>query len=124
MADAELDRWRKYQEEKHRLNKLIFAERHAAEQAAAEALAAEQRRLAAEANVRELQRAAERREREAPGGINLMAALNETVAFEAGSWDVAPTAEYRGMGAADSDEAEEARYNACSAALSEALPDP
>ena len=45
-------------------------------------------------------------------------------AFEAGSWNVAPTAEYRGMGAADSDEAEEARYNACSAALSEALPDP
>ena len=44
--------------------------------------------------------------------------------FEAGSWNIAPTAEYRGMGAADSDEAEGALYNACSAALSEALPDP
>ena len=124
MADAELDRWRKYQKEKQQLNKLILAERHAAEQAAAEALAAQQRRLAAEANAREVQRAAERREREASGGINLMAQANVMGAFEAGSWDVAPTAEYRGMGAADSDEAEDARYNACSAALSEALPDP
>ena len=35
-----------------------------------------------------------------------------------------PTATYRGMAAADPDEAGEARYNACSAALSEALPDP
>ena len=125
MADAELDRWRKYQEEKHRLNKLIFAERHAAEQAAAEALAAQQRRLAAEANVQhllELQRAAERAARDEMPAFDMMAQSNVMAAFEAGSSNIAPTAAYRGLG--DPDEAEEARYNACSAALSEALPDP
>ena len=90
MADAELDRWRKYQEEKHRLNKLIFAERHAAEQAAAEALAAEQRRLAAEANVQhllELQRAAVRAARDEMPAFDMMAQSNEMAAFEAGSWN-------------------------------------
>ena len=111
------------------------AERRAAQQAAAEA---EQRRLAAEANVRELQRARERAERDAPGGVDLMAQSNDydelqrllgpgadigRAPLEA-SAQRPPTATYRGMAAADPDEAGEARYNACSAALSEALPDP
>ena len=106
-------------------------ERRAAQQAAAEAQAAEQRRLAHEANVRELQRAAERAERDAPGGADMLAQSNVmaeaavhgyAVPFEAG-WNIAPTAASRGTGAADLDEVEEAQYNACSAALSEALPD-
>ena len=86
MADAELDRWRKYQKEKQQLNKLILAERHAAEQAAAEALAAEQRRLAAEANVQqllELQRAAVRAARGQMPAFDMMAQSNEMAAFEA-----------------------------------------
>ena len=91
MADAELDRWRKYQEEKQRLNKLILAERHAAEQAAAEAqAAAEQRRLAAEANVQhllELQRAAVRAARDEMPAFDMMAQSNEMAAFQAGSDD-------------------------------------
>ena len=128
MADAELDRWRKYQEEKKQRDKLIAAEKLAVEQAAAEAQAAEQRRLAAKANERQLleaQRAAERAARDEMPAFDMMAQSNEMAAFEAGSRNIAPAAVWRGMGAAeDPDEAGEARYNACSAALSEALPDP
>ena len=70
----------------------------AAEQDAAVAAAAEQRRLhregsaeelqAFEASVREQQRAAERAAHEDNGdGADMMGAMNETAAFEAGSWN-------------------------------------
>ena len=70
----------------------------AAEQDAAVAAAAEQRRLhregsaeelqAFEASVREQQRAAERAAHEDDGdGADMMGAMNETAAFEAGSWN-------------------------------------
>ena len=85
-ADAELDRWRKYQQEKQQLNMLILAERHAAEQAAAEAQAAEERRLAAEAKVQHLleqQRAAVRAARGQMPAFDMMAQSNEMAAFQA-----------------------------------------
>ena len=75
------------------------AEQKAAGQAAAAEAAAEHRRLlrsgaseqelqAYEASVREQQRAAERAAHEDGGdGADMMGAMNETAAFEAGSWN-------------------------------------
>ena len=94
MADAELDRWRKYQWEKHQLNKLILAERGRAGGGGGSGGRAARRRRA---KVQQLLELAVRAARDEMPAFDMMAQSNEMAAFEAGSRNIAPTAAYRGL---------------------------